>query len=222
MKKRSALFVVLLFAMGLIFCYFKYVYGWLGFSKNSDTPKEFLSNVKLETNDYTNDSINILKQLKSLLKNHQQSFYDKNYFDSTRLIIDTILFSPSFNRLAVLVITKNPTYRQSMPDNRYKWYYDGYCYFGVKENDSIALSWMGDMYINFYDKKGLVNSLREFYFRRLGEVKDAAGLPKYKYNLNDIRFWNCPVWKEIAEQKQRDKDFEEEKRKHPENIYEPK
>jgi hypothetical protein len=41
-------------------------------------------------------------------------------------------------------------------------------------------------------------------------------------NLNDIRFWTGSEWKKIEEDKIKKKEFEEEKIKHPENVYEPK
>jgi len=40
--------------------------------------------------------------------------------------------------------------------------------------------------------------------------------------LNDVRFWDCSIWKEIEDKKIKKQEFEEEKRKHPENVYEPK
>jgi len=42
------------------------------------------------------------------------------------------------------------------------------------------------------------------------------------YNLNDIRFWSCKIWKEQEAKKREEKEFEEFKKKHPEDVYEPK
>ena len=159
----------------------------------------------------------------NLLSNHEQSFYIKDYFDSTQIMIDSILYSTDFNKLAVFVITKNPTYRQLDPNKKYDWYYDGYCYLGVRENDSIDLNWIEGGYSNDYDKQDMSNSLRQFYFRIFAAIKDTSGMAsKYRYNLNDKRFWDCSIWKEIEEKKIKKKEFEEEKIHHPENVYEPK
>ena len=223
MKKKPIIFIAILLLLVLAYWYFKYVYGWMEFRKNTDTPKEFLSHVEIKKEDYSKDSIDVLKRLQYLLSNHQQSFYIKDYFDSTQLIIDSILYSTDFNKLAIFVITKNPTYRQLDPNKKYDWYYDGYCYLSVRRNDTLDLNWIGGGYSNDYDTQDLSSSLREFYFRMFAAIKDSSGLvSKYKYNLNDIRFWDCPIWREIEEEKIKKQEFEEEKKKHPENVYEPK
>ena len=216
------MFIALFVFLGLVYWYFKYMYGWVEFRKNTDTPREFLSHTVIKKEDYSRDSVEVLKRLQYLLSNHQQSFYVKDYFDSTQLIIDSILYSADFNKLAVFVITKNPTYRQLDPNKKYDWYYDGYCYLGIRGSDTIDLNWITGGYSNDYDKQDLSNSLREFYFRMFAAIKDTSGISKYKYNLNDKRFWNCPIWGEIEEKKIKKKEFEEEKKKHPENVYEPK
>ena len=223
MKKKPIIFISALILLGLAYWYFKYVFGWMEFRKNSDTPKEFLSHIKIKKEDYSKDSTNLLKRLQYLLNNHEQSFYIKDYFDSTQLIIDSILYSPNFNKLAVFTIAKNPTYKQLDPNKKYDWYYDGYCYLGIRENDTIDLNWIEGGYSNDYDKQDLSNSLREFYFRMFAGIKDTSGATsKYKYNLNDRRFWDSPIWKEIEEKKIKRREFEEEKNRHPENVFEPK
>ena len=220
--KKTIFIIISVIFLGIAFSYFSNIYGWLKFRKNSDTPKEFLSHAVIKKEGYSKDSIEVLKQLQYLLNNHEQSFYIKDYLESTQLIIDTILYSPDFNKLAVLVITKNPTYRQLIPNTKYDWYYDGYCYLGIRGNDTINLTWITGGYSNSYDKADLSSSLREFYFRRFATIKNTSGLEsKYNYNVNDIRFWDCPIWKEIEEDKIKKKEFEEEKIKHPENVYEP-
>jgi len=44
----------------------------------------------------------------------------------------------------------------------------------------------------------------------------------YSYNLIDKRFWDCPIWEKIEDEKIKKKEFEEEKKRHSENVYEPK
>jgi hypothetical protein len=219
MKKKIIIFIAFIFSSSLLFFYFKYVNGWLELRKNTDTPKEFLSNVKTSEENYVNDSIEILGQLKGLLTRHEDFFYSKAYFDSTRLIIDTILYNPDFNKLAALVITKNPTYRQLMPDRDNAWYYDATCYLGVRRNDTISLSWIGPVFTNSFDEQSISNYIREACFRTFVK-KDTSNA--YNYNLNDTRFWDSPIWEKIEEEKIKKQKFEEEKRKHPENVFEPK
>jgi len=62
------------------------------------------------------------------------------------------------------------------------------------------------------------NDIRESCFRTF-VTKNASGA--YSYNMNDKRFWDATIWKEIEENKIKKREFEEEKKKHPENVYEP-
>jgi hypothetical protein len=77
-----------------------------------NTPKEFLNELKVDKAIYNNDKVAINTQFLNFLSTHDQSFYSKEFFDSTLLTIDTILYSEDKNRIAVFVFTKNPTTRQ--------------------------------------------------------------------------------------------------------------
>jgi hypothetical protein len=219
MKRKPMVVIVLLLVICLAYWYFKYVYGWMEFRKNTDTPKEYLNHTVIKKENHTKDSIEVLSQLRTLLVRHEDFFYSKAYFDSTELIIDSVLYSPNFNKLAVFVITKNPTSRQLVPDEKHGWYYDATCYLGVRKNDTIALSWIGPVFTNSSNEQNISNDIREACLRTF-VTKDTIGA--YAYNLNDVRFWDCPIWEKIENEKLKKKEFEEEKRKHPENVYEPK
>ncbi len=213
MHKSSIMLQILLIVV------FPFLYSCEGMKQKS-TPQEFLNHTVIKQENYTKDSIEVVKQLNTFLNKHEDFFYSKAYFDSTQLIIDSIIYSPDFNKLAVFVITKNPTYRQLMPDKNSEWYYDATCYLGVRQNDTIALSWIGPSFTNSSSKQDISNDIRDACFRTFATKKDTSGA--YAYNLNDIRFWSCPIWEKIEEEKIKRKAFEEEKKNHPENIYEPK
>lgn len=186
------------------------------------TAKEFLNHSVIDKNNYTKDSIEIVRQLKNTLKKHEGFFYSKEYFNGTDIIIDSLLYSPNFNKLAVFVITKNPTSRQLLPSNKYTWYYDATCYLGIRQNDTICLSWIGPSFSNSSDSDELSKTIRNEYFTKYARIKNVEGEYRYKYNIGDVRFWDCPIWEEIKEEKRKRIEFEEEKKNHPENIYEPK
>jgi len=191
------------------------------FRWNRDTPKAYLNHTAADKKKYAQDTEDILKKLQYFLKNHQKSFHSKEYFDSTQLSMDTILYSPDFTKLAVFVIAKNPTSRQLAPDERYDWYYNAYCYLGIRQKDSIDLISIDEGHRSYFKKKAS-EALRTDYFRLYATIKDVNGEYKYKYNLNDIRFWNGPAWKEIDDNKEQRREFEKMKKEHPENVFEPK
>jgi hypothetical protein len=207
--------------LGLIICYFTIVYGRLEFRKNTDTPDKFVNRTNISINDYNKDKFKLISQFKDLTIKHVDFFYSKEYFEGTEIIIDTILYSPKYDKLAILIITKNPTSRQLMPDKNESWYYNATTYLGVRQNDSISLSWLGPNFSNSTDLSKISNILKEACFRTF-VTKDTIGEFAHKYNLNDIRFWTSSEWQKVEKEKIKRMEFEKEKREHPENIYEPK
>lgn len=190
------------------------------FRKNTDTPDQFLNKTTVKKEEYTKDSLTISTKFKELLLQHEDFFYSKEYFEGTEIIIDTILYSPDLKKLAVLVLTKNPTSRQLMPTENEMWYYNATSYLGVRQSDTINLSWLGPSFTNSTDKQEQSNYIRQECFRTFVS-KDTTEKYAHKYNLNDVRFWTSSEWQKIEEDKIKKKEFEEEKIKHPENIYEP-
>lgn len=190
MKTKQVIFIILLFFVGLVFWYYKYINGWMVFRKNTDTPEEYLNNTTSSRNFYLKDSAEIINRLRELLLKHEDFFHSTAYYDSTELVIDTIIYSPNFKKLAFIVITKNPTNRQLMPDKRYSWYYDATCYLGIRQRDVLSLNWMGPIFTNSYSQQEISNNIREACFKTF--ITDDS---LYRYNLNDIRFWDSPIWK---------------------------
>jgi hypothetical protein len=167
------------------------------FGKGNGTPKEFLNETNVDVAIYTKDKMTLNKQFENFLTTHDESFYSKEYFDSTMLIIDTILYSQDRNRTAVFVFTKNPTSRQPDPNKKDKWYYDGYCYLGKRQSDTFDLRWLNRFNLtNFHHQQLAVNRLRELYFTEFSTWKNTDETYRYGVNLDDKRFWKCKVWEE--------------------------
>lgn len=181
--------LVMLLGIVLNACY----YG-TGTREKIYTPKEFLNDAHISQANYSSDSVQLLNQLKSELENHKQSFYSKEYFDSTKLIIDTIIYNSTFDRLAVFILSKNPTYRQLVPDKNHDWYYDATCYLGLKQRDTVLLSWIGPNFSNSENPEELSEIIRDACFTAFAR-KDTTNGGLYKYNLNDKRFWDSPIWR---------------------------
>jgi len=169
------------------------------FRRNTDTPKRFLNKIVVNKEDYTKDSLQLAATLKELLLQHKGFFHSKEYFEGTEIIIDTILHSPDLKKLAVLVLTKNPTSRQLMPNKNNAWYYDGTGYLGVRQNDTIRLSWVRSTYSNSSDQQELSNYVREVFFRTYVS-KDTTEKYSHKYNFNDVRFWTSSEWQLIEKE----------------------
>lgn len=166
-----------------------------GSGKSISTPREFLNIATPNVQVYGKDKRIISEQLQVFLATKTESFYSKEYFDSTDLIIDTILYSPDFNKIALFVMTKNPTYRLRYSEKTDPWYYNSYCYLGKRQNDTLNLAWLTRMSLGtFYDFKEIKKGIRRLYFTEFATLQNTDGTYTYKYNLNDKRFWECPVW----------------------------
>ena len=74
--------------------------------KNS---KGIINRVSIDKAMYLRDSTAIVANLYQKMKNHEGSFTNPEYFDSTVLIIDTIIYDLSLNKISTFVIAKNPT-----------------------------------------------------------------------------------------------------------------
>ena len=218
--KKTIFIIISAFVLWLTFYYFKNIYGWMEFRKNTDTPDQFLNKTVAKKEDYTKDSLKISTKLKELLLQHEDFFYSKEFFEGTDIIIDTIIYSPNFNKLAILILAKNPTSRQLMPTENEMWYYNATSYLGIRQSDTLSLSRLGPDFTNSTDKQEQSNYIRQACFRTFVS-KDTTEKYAHKYNLNDVRFWTSSEWQKIEEDKIKKKEFEEEKIKHPENIYEP-
>jgi hypothetical protein len=213
MKKKTIMLQVILVIVFAFFCS-------CGGTNKNDTSKEFLNHATIKREAYTKDSIELIQQLETYLIEKKDFFHNSAYSNSTQLIVDSIIYSPDFNKLAVFLIIKNAVHKQLIPSRTYYWYYDATCYLGIRQNDTINLNWIGPSFTNSYDKNELSSIIRDSYLTNFA-AKDSKGLHSYKYNLNDVRFWDSSIWKEIEDKKIKKQEFEEEKRKHPEKIYEP-
>lgn len=160
------------------------------------TPKEFLNRTVVSSDLYSRDSIELIKQLKELLRKREGYFSNTAYYDSSQLIIDSILYSPDFEKMAIFVIVMNPTSRQLVPEKESKWYFNGTCYLGKRNTRHTPMFWLGPNFSNFSNRRLLSVSMRNSYFTEFA-ISDTNGKHLYPYNLNDVRFWDSSIWDEL-------------------------
>ncbi|QEH42704.1 hypothetical protein [Chitinophaga sp. XS-30] len=166
-----------------------------GVGEKRRTPSDFLNNVPVRPSMYSADKTVISRQLQDFLNEHKYSFYSKEYFDSTVLKIDTILYNKEYNKVSIFVVTKNPVHRQLVPNQKHSWYYDSYCYIGIRQKDTFNLKWMRPFSVsNFYNEKEAVNYLMQQYFNEFSTLRNADGKYAHDFNLDDKRFWESSTW----------------------------
>lgn len=167
-----------------------------------NTPKGFVNNVAVNSSLYSRDSISILLNLYDKMKNHESSFQNPEYFDSTKLYLDTVLYDSTFNKVALFVIAENPVHRNPYSDSKLPYYYNANCYLGkrlIADSSIFDLKNIGPVsIINFDDRVTTSEAIRESYYSELTTFLDAEGIPRYDYNVNDKRFWESSKgWKRV-------------------------
>lgn len=193
--KKVIIEILLIMFRYIIVCLLSFA-SCVGNSQQVQTPKEFINNTTVDNSVYMKDSAMIATALFLKLRNHEASFYNKEYFDSTKLIIDKILYDSTKKRIAVFVLVENPMNRREFPDLNYKVYYSSYCYLGKRtETGDFELKWLNAFYpINFNNKQEISDAIKQLYFNELATIVDGNDTPVYEYNLNDKRFWTGSGW----------------------------
>lgn len=175
-----------------------------GSSQKIETPKEFINNVIIDSAIYLKDRVAILDSLYMKMKKHEATFTNPEYYDSTELTVDTIMYDSSLSKVAVFVVTKNPTHRNPYSQSKLPFYYHANCYLGKRkytDSSIFELKPLGPFsLINFDDKKTVLKAISDYYFLELATVLDENSQPVFKYNLNDKRFWDSPTgWRRMFE-----------------------
>lgn len=158
----------------------------------SPTPAAYLNKSKPAEAVYRNDTVMLKARLLQSLNAKQDFFTNSAYDSSTQLLIDTVVYSPNFKKAAVLVMTKNPTNRQLIPDTTSPFYYDGTAFL-VMRKDSLLLEWMGPNFSNSNSKTRLSQQMRDYFFNAFAD-KDSSKQYYSPYNLDDKRFWDTSIW----------------------------
>jgi len=176
-------------------------------SKTS-TPEEFINVNKVKKDVYKKD-LSLLTVAIKVYYDSINSVLNPRYV--TTLLgakIDTVFYGNNGKIVFLALLTKKNEYAEKGMQ------YEGECYIAYKRNN-----------IEFFDKlkysSTSIESLEKAseMIRRiyLGEMNNIEG----KYNINDTRFWDSRVWQEAKEMKEGRKSFEEMKKTHPENVYDP-
>jgi hypothetical protein len=170
-----------------------FFYSCTGGNQFKRTPEKFRNHSVIAKNIYRKDSLFLISDFYKKMKNHYGSFSNAEYYDSTIVIIDSILYDSTFNKIAVFLIAKNPTHRNMHLDSKEPYYYNASCYLGSRVNaDSSAfeLKQLGPFSLSNFDNiVDIKEAIRESYFLELSTVLDVDDTPFFDYNLDDKRFW---------------------------------
>jgi hypothetical protein len=168
------------------------------------TDAAFKNKTQVDRSIYARDSVILIQELYRIMRAHEGSFTNKEYYDSTLLVLDTIMYDSSLNKIALFVEARNPTSKNQYADTKTPFYYNASCYLGKRlrnESDSFQLINIGPFfYSNFNSLNMIRRAIREGYFEELSTVLDEHRQPFYQYNLDDKRFWESKTgWRNAFE-----------------------
>jgi hypothetical protein len=210
MKKNKSGFVqvvktkkmkVLLYSVFLIFT--------VSCAQKTSTPEEFINTDKVSKEVYEKDL--------SLLTDAIKVYYDSiNNVVNPRYVtellgakIDTVFYGNDDKIVLLAILTKKNEYAEK--DIQYA----GECYIAYKRNKIEILYQLKYSSTSTESLEKVSEMIRRIYLREMNYIKG-------KYNINDTRFWDSRVWEEAKEMKEKRKSFEEMKKTHPENVYDPR
>lgn len=217
MKTRLVIYGFVLVIIISVFLYLKNTFGWLEFRNNNYTKKEFKSMVQISKKQYSKDSLVLVSIIRERINNHKEPYSNaivvngNNIFindSSSRIHIDSIFYSPNFNKIAFSVIVENDNKKlykgitKEEANNLEKHgnlpyegsHFDGNSFIGKKTENSFDVYFYKDSFTNSKNYKQNSILLREATLNRL----EKNNTKKSDINFDDIRFWNSKGWQLIS------------------------
>ena len=164
------------------------------------TPQEYKYKIEITPKNYSDDSTYIYYVLETMLARHMSPFKPGSYYTtSSRIYVDSILYSPDKLRLIIFLISKvvNGKKEHLVQDTLAYDYNANYLFCNrdsitgnIKVYDYSAFN-LG----NFDSYKDVKAALMELCFGRRATDKWSEKQPRY--NMDDIRFWNSAEFDNI-------------------------
>src|SRR5450432_791520 len=162
-----------------------------------NTPKKHENNTKVSVSHYLILKTKLKDSVRFYVDNQLKAYYPKENDSLTEIFIDTIVFSPKKDKIAFFAISKNSNDKLASKGVDSEFHYNAYCFICIISATTInSIKWLSVYNIsNYDDERETSNDIRKLYFDELntGDKNDA------KFNLNDIRFWDGPLWHKYYE-----------------------
>ena len=163
------------------------------------TPAKYRYKTVVEDSIYDQDKEYFKIEVNELIDRREGPFYPDSYELEAEVFIDSILYSPNKLKTIFFAIVKQPNKALEETDGPENSHYNAYCFLGIRDSKgkSWRIKWFDAMRFVHFDSYIEASKLIRFrYSRNLVEIKNQKGESRYKYNVNDIRFWESLVWEE--------------------------
>ncbi len=161
------------------------------------TPDEFRYHSKVNPEIYEKNTKALKDSIKMLIRYKSEPYEIKEYDSLTEIFVDTILYSPKKDKIAFFIITKNSNDKLLDKGSKDEFHYNADCFIGPLNNRYNVKAFVNiqeHSLFNFDNQKSTSDRIREVYFKEINMVTNLEGKSLYKYNFDDVRFWDSPVW----------------------------
>jgi hypothetical protein len=172
-----------------------FIYG-CGIAQNR-TPEKYQYISIVNEGIYQKNKIALVDSIHVMIKRNIDPYNSVENDLETKIFVDSILYSPQGDKIAFFVLTGNSNDKLIHKGNKSEFHYDAHCFIGHinKDYQLLDMTWLrGHNLSNYQSLKDASNRIREVYFKELILRRNSKGESTYKYNLDDVRFWNGPLW----------------------------
>jgi hypothetical protein len=156
------------------------------------TPNKYINKTTVSSEIYAQNKQDFHDTIRKFISTNSSAYYPKDNDSLTQIFIDTILYSPSKDKVAFFVITQNSSSKLLSGDTSDKYFYRAHCFVGYLDSTFKAndIEWVSANYLsNYKNYKETSDIVREIYFNEF--IREGTSM---EYNLNDIRFWKSSFW----------------------------
>jgi hypothetical protein len=149
------------------------------------TPNEYKYSNDVSPGIYKSDIITISDSIRNRIKSKEDPYFQTENDSLTEIIIDTILYSPKNDKFAFFAISKNSNDKLLDKGDKNEFHYAAHCFIGHLDSNFkiLDIAWLRGY--NLADYKTLESTSKR---------TNSKGESTYKYNLDDVRFWDGPLW----------------------------
>ena len=178
-------------------------------AQKTSTPEEFINTNKVSKKVYEKDLLLLSAAIKVYYDSINNVVNGRYVTELLETKIDTVFYGNDGKIVLLAILTKKNEFAEK--DIQYA----GECYIAQNRNQIEILYQLKYSSTSTESLEKVSEMIRRIY---LWEMNYIDG----KYNINDTRFWDSRVWEEAKEMKEKSNSFEEMKKTHPENAYDPR
>lgn len=176
--------------------------------QGTSTPKKFINATAVSQETYHSDAVALANALQERYDSINSVANERQVVKILNIKTDTLFYGGGNRMVFLAILTKENKFSENGMQ------YAGECYIGTRKGGVEILGKLRYSATSTESAQKATDEIRSIY---LGQMQSDEG----EFNINDIRFWDSKVWREMEQLKARMESFEKAKIKNPDNVYDP-